>query len=356
MPTTYWRPIAMTRLYFVSVAVTVAFFSASATAAPAPKEAPVTPISAENASQVKPILEVPKTANRIVRGPNRGALILFDRSSTAEVVDDITLRPIRTLLKDRRPTDLAVSADGKLVAFMERNSSGYTVRETDGDKSFEIEIGGNPGYAAFSPDGKLLAIGFTHWAQNAGEGYSETRLYDLKGKLVRTLEKTGAGAVHPVFSPDGKTLAVGNRNYETQLFDVATGKLLHKLDRRMTQEVAFRPDGKVLAEGYVDGSVGLWDVATGKLLQSEASGCKEIYSMDWSPKGDVLATCGREGKIILWEPGKLTRLKELDAPFWVILVRFTADGGRLLTSSAADYGGPADRKVVVWSVPGGAGR
>jgi len=349
----------MTRFCLISPVAVLAFVSAPVIAAPAPKEVPVTPISAENAGQVKPILEVPKTVNRIVRGPNRGALILYDRSAAAEVVDDITLRPIRKLLKDHRPTDLAISLDGKLVAFMERNSSGYTVRETDGDKSFEIEIGGNPGYAAFSPDGKLLAIGFTHWAQNAGnagEGYSDTRLYDLKGKLVRTLEKTGAGAVHPVFSPDGKTLAVGNRNYETQLFDVATGKLLHKLDRRMTQEVAFRPDGKVLAEGYVDGTVGFWDVATGKLLHSEASGCKEIYSVDWSPKGDVLATSGREGKIILWEPGKLTKLKELDAPFWVIQVRFTADGGRLLTSSAADYGGPADRKVVIWSVPGGAGR
>jgi WD40 repeat protein len=346
----------MIRWNLFALALTLTCLSVPVVAAPAPKEAPVTPISAENASQVKPILEVPKTTNRIVRGPNRGALILFDRSSAVEFVDDINLRPIRTLLKDRAPTDLAVSADGKFIAFTERGSANYTVRETDGDKSFEIEIGGHPGYAAFSPDGKLLAIGFTHWAQNAGEGYSEVRLFDLKGKLVKTLEKTGPGAVHPVFSPDGKTLAVGNRNYETQLFDVATGKLLHKLDRRMTQEVAFRSDGKVLAGGYVDGTVALWDVATGKLLHSEPSGCKEIYSVDWSPKGDVLATSGREGKIILWEPGKLTKLKELDAPFWVIQVRFTADGGRLLTSSAADYGGPADRKVVIWSVPGGAGR
>jgi hypothetical protein len=42
--------------------------------------------------------------------------------------------------------------------------------------------------------------------------------------------------------------------------------------------------------------------------------------------------------------------------FWVIQVRFTADGGRLLTASAADHGATTDRKVVVWSVPGGTGR
>src|SRR5262245_53788753 len=164
---------AMTRVVLIPLAFALSILSVPASAAPAPKEAPVTPISAENASQVKPILEVPNTVYRLVRGPNRGALILCDRSRAAEVVDDISLRPIRTLAKDHLPTDLAVSPDGKLMAFTERNSSGYTVREIDGDKSFGIEIGGNPGCAAFSSDGKLLAIGFTHWAQNAGEGYSE---------------------------------------------------------------------------------------------------------------------------------------------------------------------------------------
>src|SRR3712207_7114215 len=48
-------------------------------------------------------------------------------------------------------------------------------------------------------------------------------------------------------SPDGAKLAVSNRNHETQVFEVATGKLLHKFDKRMTQDVAFRPDGKVIA-------------------------------------------------------------------------------------------------------------
>jgi WD40 repeat protein len=181
------------------------------------------------------------------------------------------------------------------------------------------------------------------------------RLYDLKGKLVRTLERNGPGGLRPVFSPDGKILAVSNRNYETQLFDVATGKLLHNLGKRMTQEVAFGPDGKTLACGYVDGTVAVWDVATGKQRHSAASGCKELYSVDWSPKGDVLATSGREGKVTLWG-AKLTKLHELDAAFWVIQVRFTAGGSRLLTASAADWGGVKERKMKGWALPDGVKR
>jgi WD40 repeat protein len=186
-----------------------------------------------------------------------------------------------------------------------------------------------------------------------GASFSEMHLYDVTGKLIRTLERTGPGGLTPVFSPDGKTLAVGNRNHETLLFEVATGKWLHTLDKKMTQEIAFSPDGKTLAAGYVDGTIGLWVVATGKKLRSEATGGQEVYSVDWSPKGDVLVTAGREGKIVLWEPQRLTKLKELDAPIWVICVRFTGDGTRLLSSSSSDLGGNADRKVVVWGVPDG---
>ena len=336
------------------IRLAVAFFGCAtfAVAKPAPEETKATPISAANASQVRPVREVPKVANRILRGPGRGELLLFDRKGPAEVVDDVALRLIRPLLKDQAPSDVAIGACGKLLAWTGRGKSGYTVHGADG-KAFDVEIGEHPGRAAFSPNGKLLAIGFTFWDPTAhGVGYSEMRLFDVKGTPVRTLERTGPGALQPVFSPDHKTLAVGNRNDVTQLFDVGTGKLLHSLGKRMTQEVAFSPDGRTLAAGYVDGTVALWDVATGKQLHSAPSGCKEVYSLDWSPKGDVLASSGRDGNIVLWDPGTLMKLKELDAPFWVIQVRFSADGSRLLTASAGDHGARTDRKITVWAVPG----
>jgi WD40 repeat protein len=327
--------------------------SGAALGAPLPKDPPATPITAENAGQVRPAFEVDRAANRIIRGPNRGALIVHDWKAAAEVLDDRTLKPVGPFLKDRALTDLAVRRDGKLVAFTEQTRKSYTLQPADGGKAVEIEVGDHAGYAAFSPTDDLVAIGYTYWDPKAeGVGHSEMRLYDLKGKLVRTLERNGPGAPTPRFSPDGKVLAVGNRNHETQLFDVATGKLLHKLDKRMTQEIAFSPDGKTLACGYVDGTLGLWEVATGKQLHMVEAGCKEVYSVDWSPKGDVLATSGLSGKVVLWEPTKLTRLAELDAQHWMIQVRFTADGGRLLTAGAGDHGARSDRKIIVWSVRG----
>jgi WD40 repeat protein len=321
-----------------------------ASAAPAPERI-ITPISAKNAADIQSITELNKRAHRITRGPGKNELTFLDWGNGVEVVDN-NFRTVRTLTKDKLPIDFATTPEGKFQAWTERGTKTYTVLETATSKSFDIEFNGDPGAAAFSPDGKLIAIGDTLWDRRVpGASYSEMKLFDIAGKLVRTLEKSGPGGLTPVFSPDGKTLAVGNRNHETFVFEVASGKLLHTLDKKMTQEIAFSPDGETLAAGYVDGTVGLWDVATGKMLQSDATGGKEVYSVDWSPKGDVLVTAGREGKIVLWETQRLTKLKELDAPIWVISVKFTADGTRLLSSSSSDLGGKDDRKVAVWGVP-----
>lgn len=144
---------------------------------------------------------------------------------------------------------------------------------------------------------------------------------------------------------------MGNRNHITQLCDPTTGKVLHSLDRRMTQEIAFSPDSRFLAAGYVDGHVGIWDVAKGESLIVKDSGCKEVYSVAWNSKGDLLATAGRDGKVILWEPKTMKKLRELDVGFWVIQVRFNFDGTRIYTSSASDHTANSDRKIGVWSIP-----
>jgi WD40 repeat protein len=209
-------------------------------------------------------------------------MTLMDLYNSIKIVGDENLRALRTIAKNHRPLDVMVSPDGKLLTWTEGSGAAYTVQETDGDKTFAIEVGAHDGGTAFSLDNKLLGVAHTVWFPNAeGAGESQVKLFDLSGKLVRSLEKSGAGYLTPVFRPDGKMLAVGNLNHETRLFEVATGKLLHTLNKQSTRDIAFSPDGKTLAAAYVDGTVALCDVATGKSLYSIVSGCKEVYSVDW---------------------------------------------------------------------------
>lgn len=313
------------------------------------------PITAANAKDVRRVSELEKRVHRIVPGPGRGEVSLFDNGLPAEVVDDTSLRPLRSLGEMPVAYDFALSHDGRYAAWQSgRKGEGYVVQELLSGETVKIKLENSPGFAGFSPDGQWLAIGDTFWEpKEEGVGVAKVKLFDRSGQLVRTLDSPGPGAITPVLSPDGKTLAVGNRNYETYLYEVETGKLLHKLTRRMTHGIAFSPDGKWLAAGYVDGAVVIWNVSDGSERRTMNNVAKEIYAVDWSPNGDVLVTAGRGGKITLWQPPQMTMLQELDSPSWVISARFTADGTRLLTSGGSNYG-QAERKVVVWAVSTGA--
>jgi WD40 repeat protein len=311
-------------------------------------------ISATNAKQLRPLKEMPQAANRILCGPHKGEMTVLDLYNSIKVVDDHDLRTLRTYSANHHPNDVTVSRDGKLLMWTEGGGGEYTLHQAEGEKPFKLALGPQECRAAISPDNKLLAIGQTIWFPNEeGAGESWIKLFDRSGNLLRSLEKFGAGYLSPVFSPDGKTLAVGNLNHETQLFEVATGKHLHTLSKRGTREIAFSPDGKTLAAGYVDGTVAVWDVANGKLQNSRASGCKQVFSLDWSPKGDLLVTGGTDwktGKLTLWDPSNMTKLKERDVQkiFWQ--VRFTTDGTGLLSSSASDNTPGSDERITRWAV------
>jgi WD40 repeat protein len=223
------------------------------------------------------------------------------------------------------------------------DSAGHaTVLSLLDDKKLEIAAGLSQFGVILSPDGKSLVTAGSDmkaclWSTASGERIREFAVNPHKGGLT------------PAFSPDGKLLAIGNRNSTTALFEVATGKLLHTLREAMSHELRFDPSGKTLAIVYVDGQLILWDVKTGMVNKKTQAWANELYTVDWTPDGSMLVTGGYNSPLTFWKSTNLAIVAEFESPEWIMSARFSPDGTKLIFSGQNRP--PENRYVEMWAVP-----
>src|SRR5581483_1258045 len=195
---------------------------------------------------------------------------------------------------------------------------------------------------ALTRDGKIFA--------SAGSGDQTIRLWEpATGRQIASCKDVAAGFPHILaVSADGKVLASVHNNSYLCLWEVPTGKQLHRLggERIGMASVAFAPDGKTVATGGYEGHLRLWDVATGRVLESRLHR-PALDQMAFSSDGRTLATGNQHRKeISLWEvkTGKL-RQQLQGHQGHITALAFAPDGRRLASGSA-------DATVLIWDVPG----
>jgi WD40 repeat protein len=299
-------------------------------------------ITLDNASALETAARIDKDVYRIGwnHHDNEAALLEFGKS--VEICSAENLQPLRTIGAHHKLVGFDFSRDHDVVALTEQSTRAFLLNLSSGREITVVAKNQQPS-VCLSPDGKLLATG--------GYGTRSTLWSVESGKQIRNLD-TGQveGALTPTFSPDGTIVAVGNRNSTTCLFEVATGRLLRRLAWQSTHELKFDPSGKRLAAAYVDGNLAVWSVETGDLLQRAKARAEELYSLDWSPDGKIIATSGRNASVALWRAANLALLHEIEGPEWIICVRFNPQGTRLIFAGGSRTPN-GDRYVEILGVP-----
>jgi WD40 repeat protein len=205
---------------------------------------------------------------------------------------------------------------------------------------------------AVSPDGSIIAAG-------AGG----VRLYDARtGALLRALggswDEKGAGSRGVAFSRDGRALAGAGFSKEkvVGIVDVQTGKRVQSLAGHTeweTDTVAFSPDGKLLASTGVDKQILVWELATGKLRHRLADQPSRAPALAFSPDSATLASGSGDKQVRLWDTatGRLRRSLAGHGG-WVCTIAFSPDG-KTLASGSCDWGFHRGHN---WPRPGGNDR
>jgi WD40 repeat protein len=224
---------------------------------------------------------------------------------------------------------LAFSPEGKqLAGSSAKTPLGVTVVDISRDKKlWDLRLGEVPaGCVAYSPDGKLLAWGFSGSSEMTFQGFSAPNnpkdlllLTDSKtGKVLRRLKGHREPVNRVVFSPDGKVLASASSDRRVLLWNAATGKLLRTLAHSgPVRDIAFSPDGKQLvsAETSIDLIARLWDVTTGDVRETFKSPRDvTLDQVAFHPAGALVAIdecLNNDDLIYLWDLKDPTKVASL---------------------------------------------
>jgi WD40 repeat protein/transcriptional regulator with XRE-family HTH domain len=262
------------------------------------------------------------------------------REATAALYAAAALPLRKRLIGGTEPVDsIALSPDGHTVAANSRDGK-VRIWSLPGGQLRHTFAGYDSGeVAAFSPDGRTLAVATVRGADGAAIGL----LDPVTGRKLRTITVPDGSVRGMAFSPDGRSVAASSLA-AVRVWDVATGRK-QRTSQFDPQAVAFGPDGRTVA-AVSNGRVRVWDAATGRTRTAHDSQ-GEGEAVVFSPDGRTYADVRTDGSVQLRETATgIVRRTIRDGPIGWNKVAFAPDGRTLAIPARGD-------KVRLWDTASG---
>ncbi|WP_406170494.1 helix-turn-helix domain-containing protein [Streptomyces canus] len=283
--------------------------------------------------------------------PDLGALLAVHayrtsptREATAALYAAAALPLRKRLVGGTEPVDsIALSPDGHTVADQTRDGK-VRIWDLPGGRLRHTFTGYDSGeVAAFSPDGRTLAVAFARGADGM------IGLLDpVTGRKLRTITVPGGSVRGIAFSPDSRTVAAASVT-TVRVWDVANGRKRRGFTGLYPQAVAFGPDGRTVAAVGLDGLVRVWNVATGR-TRTVGGDRIDARAVAFSPDGRTYAVARTGGSVQLREVATgIVRHTLKDVPVGMNKLAFAPDGRTIAVPSLDDT-------VRLWDTASGAAR
>lgn len=192
----------------------------------------------------------------------------------------------------------ATTGDFRLAAFSGRGGSTTVMDLVSGTVKWDWRGSGERVLSlAFSPDGKIVAV---------GRGFHDSiiTLWDVEsGQEVGQLAGHRTSILALVFSADGKTLVSASGDQTLRIWDVETRREKKTLRGHQLEvwSLALMSDNRTLVSGSKDGVVLVWDMTSTRASRALAISPKPILDWRFDPNGRGITTFDAEGVIERWK-------------------------------------------------------
>ena len=211
---------------------------------------------------------------------------------------------------------LAVSPDGTKLA-LAANYNGVIIVDSN-TLSIEttINVGGEAGCVAYSPNGKFIAAGHL----KSGDIVS----IDSASMRVVTKATMHAGAVWTVaFSPSSGLLVSGSTDMKVIISTIPSLAKVKVLEGHTDRvRAAIFISETTVVSGSCDKTIRVWDVRSGKSIEKITKHKDRVLCLALSPDHMLLATGSNDKKLCIFDTAKYKLLHTVECANWVLAIAF----------------------------------